>query len=381
MSTIQTNAIVDASGGNTTTVNGVTPNTHSVRGRNLIINGAMQVAQRGTTQTTATSNTYHTVDRWIEEHASSINIDFAQVSGSAPSGFQKSLKCTAQSTATLGANDYMIPFEQRFERTQIDSIGLGTSEAKTFTVSFWIKSNRTGTYTVNPTLDSPTSSSGQSTTKQYTIDSANTWEYKTITFPANTIASPNVNDNIKGVTLFWWMLAGSNFTSGSLPSGWKVEVANERAVGCSNTVSTGDNWQITGVQLELGSVATEFDHRSYAEELVLCHRYYERIEAGASSSYIGWSAGTIYGSGTYLGHFTASVPMRVTPTFSTDAYNSASRMSVVSGANTYDVTSIVVTGINQRLRINAAGALSGIIGQGAYLQIQNGYHVAFTAEL
>ena len=73
--------------------------------------------------------------------------------------------------------------------------------------------------------------------------------------------------------------------------------------------------------------------------------------------------------------------MRVTPTFSTDAYGSASRMSVVSGANTYDVTSIVVTGINQRLRINAAGALSGIIGQGAYLQVQNGYHVAFTAEL
>jgi hypothetical protein len=275
MSTIQTNAIVDAAGGNTASVNGVTPNTHSVRGRNLITNGAMQVAQRGTTQTTATSNTYHTVDRWIEEHSSSINIDFAQVSGSAPSGFQKSLKCTAQSTATLGANDYIVPFEQRFERTQIDSIGLGTSEAKTFTLSFWIKSNRTGTYTVNPTLDSPTSSSGQSTTKQYTIDSANTWEYKTITFPANTIASPNVNDNVKGVTLFWWMLAGSNFTSGSLPSGWKVEVANERAVGCSNTVSTGDNWQITGVQLELGSVATEFDHRSYGEELAACQRYYQ----------------------------------------------------------------------------------------------------------
>jgi|13_taG_2_1085334.scaffolds.fasta_scaffold09957_5 hypothetical protein len=245
--------------------------------RNLVINGAMQVAQRGTSGTSNTSNTYHTVDRWIEEHASSINLDFAQVSGSAPSGFQKSLKCTAQSTATLGANEYIIPFEQRFERTQIDSIGLGTSEAKTFTVSFWIKSNRTGTYTVNPTLDSPSSTSGQSTTKQYTINSADTWEYKTITFPANTNASPNVGDNAKAVTLFWWMLAGSNFTSGSLPSGWKTEVANERAVGCNNTVSTGDNWQITGVQLEVGNAATDFEHRSYGEELSACQRYYYKI--------------------------------------------------------------------------------------------------------
>ena len=235
----------------------------------------MQVAQRGTSVTSHTSNTYHTVDRWIEEHASSINIDFAQVSGSAPSGFQKSLKCTAQSTATLGSNDYLIPFQQRFERTQIDSIGLGTSEAKPFTLSFWIKSNRTGTYTVNPTLDSPTTSSGQSTTKQYTINSANTWEYKVITFPANTTASPNVGDDAKAFTLFWWMLAGSNFTSGSLPSGWKTEVANERAVGCNNTVSTGDNWQITGVQLEVGDTATPFEHRSYGDELAKCQRYFE----------------------------------------------------------------------------------------------------------
>jgi hypothetical protein len=97
--------------------------------------------------------------------------------------------------------------------------------------------------------------------------------------------------------------------------------------------------------------------------------------------YIGFSAGTIYGSGTYLGHFTASVPMRATPAFSTDALNSTSRMSVVSGDNTYSISSIAVTGNNQRLRINAAGALSGIIGQGAYIQVQNAHHVAFDAEL
>jgi hypothetical protein len=357
MSTIQTNAIVDAAGGNTASVNGVTPNTHSVRGRNLITNGAMQVAQRGTTQTTATSNTYHTVDRWIEEHSSSINIDFAQVSGSAPSGFQKSLKCTAQSTATLGANDYIVPFEQRFERTQIDSIGLGTSEAKTFTLSFWIKSNRTGTYTVNPTLDSPTSTSGQSTTKQYTIDSANTWEYKTITFPANTIASPNVNDNIKGVTLFWWMLAGSNFTSGSLPSGWKVEVANERAIGCSNTVSTGDNWQITGVQLELGSVATEFDHRSYGEELQLCKRYYQTYGGGDLFEHLPFY---VLGNGT-VANFNWGLPveMRTVPSLST-----VGTWSVQGpyGGSVYNVGSFVLGNTSSKTIRGDAQSLSGSIG-------------------
>ena len=332
MSTIQTNAIVDASGGNTATVNGVTPNTNTVIGRNLIINGAMQVAQRGTTETSNTSNTYHTVDRWIEEHASSVNVDFAQVSGSAPSGFQKSLKCTAQSTATLGSNDYIIPFEQRFERNQIDSIGLGTSEAKTFTVSFWIKSNRTGTYTVNPTLDSPSSTSGQSTTKQYTINSANTWEYKTITFPANTNASPNVGDNVKAVTLYWWMLAGSNFSSGSLPSGWKAEVASERAVGCNNTVSTGDNWQITGVKLEVGSVATEFDHRSYGEELAACQRYYYRFNSIGTSDErnIGFSRNTSNCWVPY--HF--PVKMRANPVIETTGTATDYAINVGSGTAT-----------------------------------------------
>jgi hypothetical protein len=336
----------------------------------MIINGAMQVAQRGTTQTTATSNAYHTVDRWIEEHASSINVDFAQVSGSAPSGFQKSLKCTAQSTATLGANDYIIPFEQRFERTQIDSIGLGTSEAKTFTLSFWIKSNRTGTYAVNPTLDAPTSTSGQSTTKQYTIDSVDTWEYKTITFPANTIASPNVGDNAKGFTLFWWMLAGSSFTSGSLPSGWKAEVANERAVGCNNTVSTGDYWQITGLQLEVGDTATPFEHRSYGDELAKCQRYYANYKATTDQSHMGFPYSGFASSSTRAELFgNHPVEMRVPPTIS---FNSGSAFRIAHASADIDTTAMSVDFVSttsMRMRPTVSSGLSA--GQGVGLLNKN----------
>lgn len=324
--------------------------------RNLIINGAMQVAQRGTTQTTATNNTYHTVDRWKQEHASSINVDFAQVSGAAPSVFQKSLKCTAQSTATLGVSDYLIPFEQRFERTQIDSIGLGTSEAKTFTLSFWIKSNRTGTYTVNPTLDSPTSTSGQSTTKQYTIDSVNTWEYKTITFPANTIASPNVGDNAKGFTLFWWMLAGSTYTSGSLPSGWKAEVANERAVGCNNTVSTGNYWEITGVQLEVGDTATPFEHKNVGQELLACQRYCWRVTKETTFHNVVNMAA--YNAVVAYGVLNFPVKMRTSPTFT---HSGVGDFVVTGQANDSSCTSLVAFEIatnNIQLGANGTGSLT-----------------------
>jgi len=246
--------------------------------RNMVINGAMQVAQRGTTSTTNPGGGYWSCDRWLTEYDSgNISATFSQASStSGAPGFIYSHKCAVNNTLTLPTSSYLIPFEHRFERAVVDQLAWGTSNAKPFTLSFWIKSNRTGTYTVNPTLNNSSPASGESISKQYTIDAVDTWEYKEITFPANTIAYPNTSAyNSKALTLFWWMAAGSTYSSGTLPTGWQAEVPSQRAVGCTDSLSSGDYWEMTGVQMEVGENATPFEHLSYGDELAKCQRYYQ----------------------------------------------------------------------------------------------------------
>jgi hypothetical protein len=347
--------------------------------RNLIINGDFKVAQRGTTFAAAASDTVVS-DRWapLIGGAAGGKIGFTR-STDAPEGFKYSTKLDVSTAmSSLASNDFYIFKYKGFERQDIEHLNFGTSDAKQLTLSFWVKSNKTGTMYAE--LQIPTSSASMELSRPYTINAANTWEKKTLTWIPNTDHTPNSDDNGAGMQLYMWIASGSNQTGSPLATTWNNN--SNRITGITNYLdSTSNEIYFTGFQLEVGDTATPFEHRSYGDELAKCQRYYERIQAVGSAGYIGFSAGTIYGSGTYLGHFTASVPMRATPAFSTDALNSTSRMSVVSGDNTYSISSIAVTGNNQRLRINAAGALSGIIGQGAYIQVQNAHHVAFDAEL
>lgn len=235
--------------------------------RNLIINGAMQVAQRGTSFPNILSSKY-SLDRWIQEHDhATFDLDIEQASGPTEEGFPFSLKATVQTTATLSTAGYIIPFEQRIEFTNIRHLAFGTSKATSLVVSFWIKSNRTGSYTVDMTKGGPT----KTVIMPYTINSADVWEKKSLVIPPDTVDAVTGN-----VTLFWWMIAGSNYTSGATQSEWAAQVGANRAVGCSNSTTVGDYWQITGVQLEVGdTTVTPFEHRSYGQELALCQRFYE----------------------------------------------------------------------------------------------------------
>jgi hypothetical protein len=354
-------------------------NAGALSNRNLIINGDFKVAQRGTTFAAAASDTVVS-DRWapLIGGAAGGKIGFTR-STDAPEGFKYSTKLDVSTAmSSLASNDFYIFKYKGFERQDIEHLNFGTSDAKQLTLSFWVKSNKTGTMYAE--LQIPTSSASMELSRPYTINAANTWEKKTLTWIPNTAHTPNSGDNGAGMYLYMWIASGSNQTGSPLATTWNNN--SNRITGITNYLdSTSNEIYFTGFQLEVGDTATPFEHRSYGDELAKCQRYYERIQAVGSAGYIGFSAGTIYGSGTYLGHFTASVPMRATPAFSTDALNSTSRMSVVSGDNTYSISSIAVTGNNQRLRINAAGALSGIIGQGAYIQVQNAHHVAFDAEL
>jgi hypothetical protein len=258
--------------------------------RNLIINGAMQVAQRATSVSAQTAAGYYVCDRFVTE-PSGCTFDVEQ-SSNAPDGFEYSLKVTMDGAFTPTSNQYLVPFEQRIEGNNLQRFAYGTSSAKSMTLSFWIKSNKTGTYVID--LRNSNSSQPRGQSKSYTVSSADTWEYKTLTFVGDTSYAFDTGTSAE-LLLYWWMTAGTAFTAGSLADTWQNFSNENRAVGVASSVADNDYWQITGVQLEVGDTATPFEHRSYGDELARCQRYYTITGDaystwGNSSGYASWSA-------------------------------------------------------------------------------------------
>jgi hypothetical protein len=240
--------------------------------RNIAINGAMQVAQRGTSETGVTSGQYADAPDRFKVEMSSAGTWTVSQSTTAPSGFSNSYKfdCTT-ADASLGAGDYL-QLSHYLEGQDLQHLKKGTSDAEKVTLSFYVRSNKTGTYIVE-FYDADNS---RSISKSYTISSANTFEKKTITIDGDTSGAFG-NDNGGSLGIFFYLGAGSNFTSGTLNTSWGSRTLANVAVGQVNLADSTDNeWYITGVQLELGSQATPFEHRSFGEELNLCHRYYEK---------------------------------------------------------------------------------------------------------
>ena len=247
--------------------------------RNLVINGAMQVAQRATSASGKTSSGYYVCDRWLFANTSQGTWTISQ-STTTPSGFANSLKfdCTT-ADGTTNASD-QLGLDTRIESRDLVRLNYGTSSAKTITVSFHVRSNKTGTYTFEAYAQDP----NRGFSKTYTIDSADTWEKKVITIPGDTAASANFNDdNGIGFQLKWWLAAGSTFTGGTYADNVWDANTNANRVSPSNVNladSTSNEWYITGVQVEIGSSATEFEHRSFGEELQLCQRYFHKETYG-----------------------------------------------------------------------------------------------------
>jgi hypothetical protein len=383
MSTIQANAILDASGGNTTTVNSVTPNTDTIKGRNLIINGAMQVAQRGTSATVGPNGTgenYTTLDRWNNalNHGTAVTT-FSQ-STDAPSGFGYSLKyevTTAQSS--LSSSDFWL-LNQRFEGQDLQGIGKGTSDAKQLTLSFWVKATKTGTNNVELTDND----NNRFTTKQFTVNTSNTWEYKTLVFDADTTGAFD-NDNASSLNAQWWISAGTNWTSGSVTS-WASEVAVNRAPGQVNNLDTvGNVFQLTGVKLEVGSIATEFDHRSYAEELARCQRYFRIFPSLDSTATYGTIGnGFAYDADTFLLAIPLSTRMRSLP-----SVTSSGNLKVFTAGNPTNAITTVNTSDTTRTSLDVlyvdctVGAATLITREGGMVirNNDNDAYMAFDAEI
>jgi len=256
--------------------------------RNLIINGAMQVAQRGTSVTGITGNGYHTCDRWYLQVSSLGTHTVTQetlTSGNAYNdGFTKAFRVDCTTADASPASGDHIFFQQKIEAQNLQHLAYGTSGAKSLTLTFWVKSNKTGTYEIMHYV----TDAGRQVNSTYTINSANTWEKKVLSIPADTGGGGINNDNAEGFRSLFYLAVGSQRQSGSTPTSWQAyDVGNEAP---SQTVNIGDStandWAITGYQLEVGDTATPFENRSYGEELSLCQRYfYKFINTGLSDQY------------------------------------------------------------------------------------------------
>ena len=256
------------------TVNGVSfPSTGPLSNRNIIINGAMKVAQRATSVTSINTiaTRYATIDRMFHAFNSSGTWTSTQESDG-PNGFSKSWKvdCTAERSLTAGT--YAI-IGIRMEAQDMQHLKYGTSSAEDTVISFWVKSNKTGAASFEM---SQTDNSAKQFCTGYTINVADTWEYKTITIPGDTSGVIN-DDNGMGMGIYWWLGSGSSFTGGTHNTTWEAATQTNRNADNLDLGGTiGDYFQITGIQWELGTQATPFEHRSFGDELKGCERYYEK---------------------------------------------------------------------------------------------------------
>ena len=242
-------------------------------GRNLLINGAMQVNQRGDQTSSAGSSKYF-VDRFNVYIAATAVASLTQ-STDVPSGqgFSNSAKIDVTTANASPAASDEAHFRQVLEGQDLQHLRYGTSSAKKLTLSFWVKSSKTGTHIIE--FYNAASAGAKQQSQSYTISAADTWEKKSITIDGDT---STIIDNTTSAEFYvqWVLQAGSNFTSGTLNTSWNSVTNANRYVGQSNFFdNTSNNMYITGTQLEVGS-ATPFEHRSFGDVLKQCERYYEK---------------------------------------------------------------------------------------------------------
>jgi hypothetical protein len=272
--------------------------------RNIIINGAMKVAQRGTS---STAGGRKTLDRFQFNWFNGDQVAITQSqSTDAPPDFSKSFKLDVTTAeTTLDANEYAW-INYTIEAQDLQQLNYGSSDAKSVTLSFWVKSYQTGDFAVN--LNKYPDNTNRSITSTYTVNQSATWEKKTITFVGDTGGGGIDDDNGAGIYMYFFVVAGSDYKGSSANTNqWADYTSAGWAHGqYVNLFSSTDNYfQITGVQLEVGSQATPFEYRSYGEELELCKRYCQLLTRGASSHY--------FGMGYYYNSTNIYLPIRFAP--------------------------------------------------------------------
>jgi hypothetical protein len=253
--------------------------------KNRLINGDMRIDQRNNGAAVTNAGGY-IIDRWGDSMAGSGRYT-AQRVASAPSGFSYSFQHTVTTAVTPSAGDIYQVY-QFIEGLNMADLGFGTANAQNITLSFWVRSSIAGTYAV-----SLKNGSGRTFLSTYTVNSANTWEYKTVVITGDTGGTWAIDNTAWGFICFD-LGSGSNANSSTTGS-WQVG-DYRRTSSCVNLIATnGATFNITGVQIEKGNVATSFDYRPYQAELSLCERYYELCTGAFYSSTV--TALNFYGAG------------------------------------------------------------------------------------
>ena len=348
--------------------------------RNLIINGEFDVDQRGLASSTSFASGAHFVaDRWdYYTNAGAIATYSAthEISDDAPSGFTKSLKVTCTSGGSIPATGEVI-YRQNIEGYLTKRLSYGEASAKSVTLSFWIKASVTGDYGVQLIYEADGGANRFYVTK-YTVNSANTWEYKTITIPPNTVDAFNHTTNDLGVQLYWDLGEGSTY-SGAADSGWTSTYYNGLSGGVKLMENTGATWQKTGVQLEVGDTATPFEHRSYGEELAKCQRYYYKRIGEQSSGTLRHDIGILDTSDQAIFVIQYPVVMRAVPSFS----SSGTSFFTMESSNGTSVTNFLTYSAGTHLySLGVYAAGTGTRGHAAALRSSSANaYLAFDAEL
>ena len=310
--------------------------------RNLIINGAMDVAQRATSKTGVGNgdNSCHTVDRFSFYEEGSISGEFTMSQDTdVPTGygFAKSTKfdCTTADASLAVAEVFAL--EYKFEGLHLQHLKKGTSSAESLTLSFWVKTNKTGTYVVN-FYDND---NDRHTSQNYTVSSSNTWEKKTITFAPDT-SGALTNDNTLALAMYFILGAGTNYTSGSAATAWETFTGNATKWCGGQNVNvldhTDNNFWITGVQLEFGTSASDFEFLPYDVNLHRCYRYYFKTLASQ------WTYSLNSGATLNRSEVVFKNTMRATPTAGSIAFSASGTANGTQNANANHVT-VYVNGI------------------------------------
>jgi len=310
--------------------------------RNIIINGDMSIAQRATSASGLTTNGYYTVDRWTFRNYQGGTYTMAQTpltSSDTPFsyGFSQSVKydCTS-----ISSTERLVIHRQNIEGQNLQYLGYGTSNAKSLTISFWVKCNVTGTATINLYLPD----SGEQQVQTYTIDTANTWEKKSVTFSGNT--SYIIDNNAdSGMFVSFNMSASTEYTSGTQPTTWTAYQQNEWATGQTIDISanTSNEISFTGIQLEVGTTASDFEFLPVDANLQRCQRYYIKIVATIY--------GGVYGSTQSFSGGILPTKMRASPSVS---YSNVRTTTGLSFYPSEDKIQVIMTAIN--------GFVSGLEG-------------------
>ena len=295
--------------------------------RNRIINGAITISQRGASPTQTGGGDY-SVDRFFNYYSG--NAYTSVQSTTAPAGFINSLLLTI---TTASASPTYSFFGHKIEGLNCADLGFGTSNASPVTLSFWVRSSVAGVYS----LSLSNNEGNRAYAALYTINAANTWEYKTLTIPGDT-SGTWLTTNATGIFIRWNM--GTAVGSARLISAGSWQAVNaDGATGSTGANAwantSGATFYITGIQLEKGTVATPFEYRPYGTELALCQRYYWKNSGSSGNGYVAFGAGGFISSTNFSAFVSYPVPMRATPTFSitSDLYITVAGFPYVSAIN------------------------------------------------